>query len=151
FVDVHEFCERAGFRLPSEEEWEYACRAGTETPWSFGAYSPEAFERYAWPPSASPLPAHPVGKKRPNAFGLYDMHSGVREWCDPGSAWGDYSGPGQLLGVSRGGPSFVDAQQCRSAVRVLHVPYFGPEPRPRGTTQSSTSSEVGFRPAISLP
>ena len=143
------FSERLGMRLPTEEEWEYACRAGTTTPWFFGA-SPDDFERYGWGPTQDPVPGRPVAQKDPNAFGLRDMLTGVREWCALGGAWPAYSGPGEVLGVSRGGGSYAHPSACRSAVRTLHVPYFGGELE-AGTTQESASSEVGFRPAVSLP
>jgi hypothetical protein len=113
------------YRLPTEAEWEYACRAGTTTKWSFGD-DPSALGRYAWFAGNGGGTTHPVGQKKPNAWGLYDMLGNVAEWV---SDWhkGDYyrvsprldpAGPATSdSGEVRGG-SFQDAPcRCRSAFR----------------------------------
>jgi formylglycine-generating enzyme required for sulfatase activity len=118
------------YRLPTEAEWEYACRAGTSTRFSFGD-DPGCVNlmNYAWCGDNSDWQTHPVGQKLPNAWGLHDMHGNVWEHCQDGI--GSYPGeitldpqyprPGYFR-VARGG-HWGSAGGCRSACRVVsHEP-----------------------------
>jgi len=69
-----------GFRLPTEAEWEYACRAGSVSPWCFGDQVLDV-GNYAWYYDNSSMETHPVGQRKPNSWGLFDMHGNVMEWC----------------------------------------------------------------------
>ena len=114
------------FRLPSEAEWEYACRAGSEAIYSFGD-DPARLGDYAWFEDNSNDETHPVGQLKPNAFGLYDMHGNVWEWCadswhgdyqnapTDGSVWGSLGDKKAKL--LRGGSWHNGSSHCRSASR----------------------------------
>lgn len=137
-----EFCTRLSqktgrtYRLPSEAEWEYACRAGTTTPFHFGETITTALANfdgdftYASTPKGKCLAeTTPVGSFKPNAFGLYDMHGNVWEWCEDtwhqnyqdaptdGSAWLDNENNNVSRSLLRGGSWFNYPQLCRSAYR----------------------------------
>ncbi len=138
--DAVAYARWAGKRLPTEAEWEYACRAGSATKYSFGNDEGRLGE-YAWYYSNSGRKTHPVGQKKQNAWGLYDMHGNVWEWC---SDWYDkdyYSnspsrnpkGPtnGQYR-VLRGGSWNNNANNARAANRNNNTP-------------TNTNNNNGFR------
>jgi formylglycine-generating enzyme required for sulfatase activity len=115
------------YRLPTEAEWEYACRAGSTARYCFGNDEEEKeLGDYAWYEKNSESRTHPVGEKRANAFGLYDMHGNVWQWCADWYDSGYYAAsptddpPGPSTGsyrVSRGGSWYHPARLCRSAAR----------------------------------
>jgi formylglycine-generating enzyme required for sulfatase activity len=140
WYEAVEFCERLSkltqrnYRLPSEAEWEYACRAGTTTPFYFGnTITPELVNydgQYVYGNAQKGEyreETTPVGQFYPNAFGLYDMHGNVWEWCldtwhnsydgapTDGSAW--ETGGHSTRRVCRGGSWYFNPGRCRSAYR----------------------------------
>ena len=121
-----------GYRLPTEAEWEYACRAGTNSDYSFGE-EPRQLGDFAWFADNSGKKTHPVGRKKPNPWGLFDMHGNVAEWCqdvyDPGyykaSPEKNPRGPdGGNENVLRGGSWKSPADALRSAYRIGETPGF---------------------------
>jgi formylglycine-generating enzyme required for sulfatase activity len=161
--DVQEFVMRlnrqeghARYRLPTEAEWEYAARGGTDTEfffmqdpktWNKAAYheATRQLDAYAWVYLNSGNTTHPVGEKKPNPFGLYDVYGNVWEWVQD---WDgelpavrettDYTGPASgWERVLRGGGWFNDAVYCRSAGR-------------HGFTPDHRYINIGFRLALSL-
>ncbi len=122
--------ENRTYRLPSEAEWEYACRAGTTTPFAFGnkmSLNEGNFDsRFPYgdaPPRAPSEATVPVGRYQPNAFGLYDMHGNVFEWCrDFYAAYDEKVRLVQENRVMRGGAWLSRAADCRSARRDQAAP-----------------------------
>ena len=123
--------QRGVFRLPSEAEWEYAARAGTQTAYSFGDDAARLGD-YAWYDDNSDDMTHPVGEKLPNPFGLFDMHGNVWEWlADPwhenydgapidGGVW--ENGGDSRYRLLRGGSWYFNSTNCRSANRYGNAP-----------------------------
>lgn len=164
WYDCQEFCARLScktgraYRLPSEAEWEYACRAGTTTPFHFGDSITTSLANYdgTFPYTLGYAPKGTYRRETTsvglfltaNAFGLYDMHGNVEEWCaDPwhptylnapseGKAW-EAGGDG-LRRVKRGGSWYSTARGCRSAFRSYALAGKG-------------STQCGFRVALSIP
>ncbi|MDR0881623.1 MAG: SUMF1/EgtB/PvdO family nonheme iron enzyme [Candidatus Adiutrix sp.] len=131
------------YRLPTEAEWEYAARAGTNSPYSFGDDESELGD-YAWYGHNSGHNTHPVGRKQPNAWGLHDMHGNVWEWVEDwygvysSSHSSDPRGPSSgSLRVNRGESWYSPAEDCRSAIRSYASP------------GSRYSRLLGFRLALS--
>jgi formylglycine-generating enzyme required for sulfatase activity len=133
--EVQEFIRRLNakeggtkYRLPTEAEWEYVARAGSTTTYSFGNDERQLGE-YAWYSANSGSKTHLVGQKKPNAWGLHDMHGNVWEWVQdwygPYTAGSAVDPAGPTSGsrrVYRGGSWFYDAKLCRSAYRVINAP-----------------------------
>ncbi len=133
--DCQLFCEKSGLKLSSEAQWEYACRAGT-----VGAFGGTGqLDEMGWYIDNSENAIHPVGQKKPNAWGLYDMHGNVSEWCEDNPL--KYSrqsvtnpvlkGSGTKR-VCRGGAFFAKATICRSADSLF--------------ADCETRGKIGFRP-----
>ncbi len=131
-----------GYRLPTEAEWEYCCRAGSITPWYFGDLIVEVGQ-YAWYFDNAGGETHPIGLKKPNSWGLFDMHGNIMEWCH--DWYGEFyyqqcadderepSGPDNgIARVLRGGAWQFGAEATRSAYRNSSNP-------------EAASSVIGFR------
>jgi formylglycine-generating enzyme required for sulfatase activity len=143
--DAQEFCKKLSqktgrkVKLPSEAQWEYACRAGSTGKYCFGD-NEDQLGKYAWYGENSDSKTHPVGEKLVNAWGLYDMHGNVWEWCEDvwhndyngaptdGSAW--LSDGNQSQHILRGGSWLLNDPNCLSALRYWFIlfirnDYFG--------------------------
>ncbi len=139
--EARRYATWAGLSLPSEVEWEYACRAGTDTRYYTGD-SESALDRAGWYRKNSGGQTHPVGEKEPNAWGLYDMHGNVWEWLEddwhsnyksvPGDSMAWKNIPRDAYRVLRGGAWGLVAEYCRSAARY-------------GFTPGDRNDNIGFR------
>ncbi|MBW4596810.1 MAG: formylglycine-generating enzyme family protein [Brasilonema angustatum HA4187-MV1] len=163
WYDVVEFCARLSkktgknYRLPSEAEWEYACRAGTTTPFHFGETLTDKLANYD---ARTTFASEPQGEYRekttsvgtfsPNAFGLYDMHGNVSEWCEDscssenyegaptdGSAWQHIDNDNNCR-IMRGGSWYYNPKCCCSALRYRYGSDIG-------------YNDIGFRVVCAVP
>ena len=149
------------YRLPTEAEWEYACRAGTTTAYSFGD-EPEKLGDYAWYVENCQDKPQPVGKKKPNPWGLYDMHGNVAEWCIDHyekDAYATFAKSGvadrpvilptkkEYPYVARGGSWDDDPEALRSAARKASNPEWSVQDpnRPQSIYWHTDATFVGFR------
>ena len=156
--DCQEFCRKltqrerqsgelpsgAAYRLPTEAEWEYSCRAGSAASFCFGD-SEEELTRYAWHKQDSDGRTHDVAGKRPNTWGLHDVHGNVWEWCQDwkgeyaNTAATDPQGPSAgSFRILRGGGFGDEARHCRCANRLNNLPRL-------------RLADLGFRVVRSLP
>ena len=144
------YLELSGYRLPTEAEWEYACRAGTVTSRNYGL-AETLFEKYAWFQANGQNRTWPVGSLKPNDFGLFDMHGNAWEWCD--DRYLDYPEDADTVSedlggtkpvtdtqshVLRGGAFSSPPANVRSAARLYDLP-------------ANRANSSGFRPARTLP
>ena len=134
--DCQEFCKETDLSLPTEAQWEYACRAGSN-----GRFAGTGrLDDMGWYKDNSGSTTHAVGQKQPTAFGLYDMHGNVWEWCE--DAFDEFSSGYRVI---RGGSWFVVAQHCRSAFRYGDPPSnqsIAMSPRAKGKRISVVSGVI---------
>jgi formylglycine-generating enzyme required for sulfatase activity len=135
------------YTLPTEAEWEYACRAGTQTAYSFGNDS-EKLGEYAWFSGNSGNRTHEVGGKKPNPWGLYDMHGNVWQWCVDGKrvyqekSIKDPKSSEDGRRALRGGSLYFDPRHCRAAYRFVFEP---------GYRSPRVGFRVVLRPGVKTP
>jgi len=150
-----DYLQRSGYRLPTEAEWEYACRAGSEMQYSFGE-PVGLLSRYGWyednSSQKSRITSHPVGSLKPNDLGMFDMHGNLNEWCQ------NLFKPFTKTLNDKAGPDSetVDAKKVDEGHRVLRDGSFGENASSLISTMRSPAvphfinNYLGFRPARTL-
>ena len=146
--EANEFCRKLSeatgrsYSMPTEAQWEYACRAGSKEQYSFGA-SADGLPEYAWFKDNSTMQTHPVKTRKANAWGIYDMHGNVSEWCR--DWYGEFSAEHQ---TNPAGPSSGEAKVVRGGA------YYSPAERCHsfqalGLDKEAQDVGIGFRVGIS--
>ena len=137
--------EADGYRLPTEAEWEYACRAGTDTDYSFGGDARKLPE-FAWFAENASKKTHPVGQKKPNRWGLYDMHGNVAEWCNDifDKSYYKKSPEANPRGPADGDQYVLRGGSWKSAAEALQSAYRLPE-SPGFSDACLARDAIGFR------
>jgi serine/threonine protein kinase/formylglycine-generating enzyme required for sulfatase activity len=147
-----DYLHRRGYRLPTDVEWEYACRAGSATAYSWGN-DPQSSSRFAWSLENSRGGNKPVGSLCPNAFGLFDMHGNASEWIFDNYRYGDGAVPLTRSGEDVEEPSGFGKdteRDTRGGSNVQFVYYLRSANRTPGKAWSGVSSHQGFRIARTL-
>jgi formylglycine-generating enzyme required for sulfatase activity len=139
------FLSKSGYRLPTAQEWEYGCRAGSVMRWSLGE-ADDLLPKYAWCINNSSTHSHPVGTRRPNDWGFFDMHGNAWEWCQ------DRAGTKALAGKLPRGEVITNAVQRTArggafghgVLALNSTSYVDLNPTQQG-------GDLGFRPARTVP
>jgi formylglycine-generating enzyme required for sulfatase activity len=138
--DAAAFCAAYGYRLPTEAEWEYAARGGGRSARYAGTSSPDSLRFFAWAADDTAPGPYPVGQKRPNALGLYDMSGNVAEWV--GAFYPFYPTPGTT-------PEWHDMDALNMRIArggsIYQAPDFAQTFRRMATLRDLAASDLGFR------
>ena len=138
-----------GYRLPTEAEWEFACRAGTESPWSFGGHN-APFEPFAGVATNSEFHSRPVGQLAPNPFKLHDLHGNLWEWCQDCFDPRDYEPLTDSIAADPTGPPSSGVRRMRggvwdNSIRLCRSAHRG------ANTATSHNASIGFRIVLTTP